>query len=61
MTMKDRIIAAVVVFGGVAALGYASKQGVDKDVLLAATGLLVLVANALKPLFLPAAKPEVKP
>lgn len=55
--MNSKLVTAGVVFGGIAALALGYRWGVDKDVLLAGSGLLVALAGSLRSMLLPEVKP----
>jgi len=57
---RDRLITALVVFAGIAALGVANKLGADKDVLTAASGVLLVIAGSLKSMLVGDGKEESK-
>jgi hypothetical protein len=50
---KQRLITAGVVFGGIAALGVANRFGVDKELLGAASAVLLILAGSLRSMVKP--------
>lgn len=60
--MKERLIAAAVVFGGLAALALAQHLKVDEKLLVVAAGVWAMAANHARSMFTsPAPKEENKP
>ena len=54
---KDKLVTAVVVFGGILALAIARKLGADADLVALGTGALAIVAGLLRSMVLPEKAP----